>query len=100
MRFRLFLARRKNEFDQQAVLLQHAELVASLAHDISMTRELPCRMRLFHEMTAVAKFRVLLDKVVVPDSKHDAQDRDNQHGGNNNDLFPRAEALFEFVEYF
>ena len=80
--------------------LHHAELVASLTHDVPVTRELPCRVRFFHKMAAAAEFGVLLDKVVVPDRKHDTQNRDDEHEGNNDDLFPRAEALFEFVDYF
>lgn len=93
-------ASRKNKSYQQRVLLHHAEMVAFLTHDIPVARELPCGICLFHEMAAAAEIRVLLDIVVVPDRKHDAQQRNDKHEGNNNDLFPLAEASFELVEYF
>jgi hypothetical protein len=99
VRFSRFPAGRKNEFYQQHVLLHHAELVAFLANDIPVTREFPCRVCLFHEMAAAAEIGVFLDKVVVPDRKHDTQNRDKEHERDNDVLVPRAESLFELVEY-
>jgi hypothetical protein len=50
-------------------------------------------------MTAVAELGVLLDIVIIPDSKHDTQDRDNEHEGDENSLVPWAQTPFQLVEY-
>ena len=100
MRLRRLLPRRKNELDKQPILLDHSKLVAILAYDIPMTGKLPGGVRLFHQMTTVAKFRVLLDVIIVPDPQHYAQDRDDEHERNDDDFLIRAQAPFEPVYYF
>jgi hypothetical protein len=69
----------KNKRDKQSVLFDHAELVALLAHDVTMPAQLPRPIRFLHEMTTVAKLGILLDIIVIPNSEYDTQDRNNEH---------------------
>jgi hypothetical protein len=99
VRLRRFLPRYKNELDEQPVLLDHTKTVAILAYDIPVTGKLPGSVRLFHQMAAAAKFRILLDVIIVPDRQYYPQDRDDEHERNEDDFFFRAQAPFEPVYY-
>ena len=100
MRLRRFPVGRKDEFDQKPVLFYQAELMTVLAHDVPVAGKFPRSIGFFHQVAAVAKLGVLLDIVVVPDSQHDAQNRDNEHQADKNGLVPRGEPAFKLVEYF
>jgi hypothetical protein len=100
VRLRRLTIRGKYKFHEQPVLLYQAKLMAILTYHVPVTGKFPRLIRLFHEMATVAKLGVLLDIVVVADSKDNAQDRDNDHERDNNGLVPRAQAAFELVEYF
>jgi hypothetical protein len=97
MRLRRLLARRKNELYEQPILLDQTKAVAILAYDIPVTGKLPGRVRLFHKMTAVAKFRVLLDVIIIPDRHHYPQNRDDEHERDEDDFLIRTQAPFEPV---
>ncbi len=90
----------EHKFHQQPVLLDHAKLVALLAHHIPVARELPRRVRLFHEVTAVAELGVLLDIVIIPDRKDNAERRDDKHQRDNDRFLAGAQAPLKLVEYF
>jgi hypothetical protein len=100
VRFRRFPACRKNEFDEQPVLLDHTELMAILAYDIPMPGKLPCSICIFHQVTAVAKFGVFLDIIIVSDGQHNPQYRDDEHQTNEEDFLLRVQAPFKPVDYF
>jgi hypothetical protein len=68
----------EDELDQQPVLLNNAKLVAFLADDITVPGQFPCRMRFFHQVTAAAELRVLLDVSIITDSEDNAEDADNE----------------------
>jgi hypothetical protein len=51
-------------------------------------------------MAAIAKLRVPLDIVIVANSEHDPEHRDDEHEGNDDRFFPGAQSPFEFVDYF
>jgi hypothetical protein len=89
----------KNKHDKQSVLFDHAELVALLAYDVPVPAQLPRRICFLHEMTTVAELGILLDIIVIPDSKYDPQDRNNEHKGNKNGLVSRAQTPFQLIEY-
>lgn len=99
MRFRGLPLCGKNELDEQAVLLDEAEVVAVLADHTAVTRELPRLVRFLHQVAAAAKFGVLLDIAVVPDRKDDAQDRDDEHERYKDDLVPGAQSPLDAVKY-
>ena len=89
----------ENEPYEQPVLFDQSELMAALAHDAAVTAQLPCRIRLFHEVTAVTKLRVLLDVVVIPDGKDDADYRNSKEQGNKDRLVTGTEPPVQTVEY-
>jgi hypothetical protein len=88
----------EHEFDQEAVLFDDPELVAFLADDVPMPGKFPSRVRLLHQVAAIAKLRVLLDIGVIADRKDDAEDADNEQDRNKNGLIARAEPTVEFIE--
>ena len=90
VRLRRLPVRRKNKLDEQPVLLDEPELMTGLAHDAMVAGELPRRVSFLHEMTAVAELGILLDIVVIADTKNNPQGRDDEHEGHNDRLFPRA----------
>jgi hypothetical protein len=73
VRFRRFLSGCRDKLDQQPVLLNHAEFMAILTYDISMTAQFPGCVCLLHEMAAVTELGVLLDIIIVPDAQHDPE---------------------------
>lgn len=99
MRFRGLPLRGKNELYEQAVLLDKAEVVAVLADHTAVTRELPRFVRFLHQVAAAAKFGILLYIAVVPDRQDDAQDRNDEHERNKDDLVPGAQPPLDTVEY-
>jgi hypothetical protein len=100
MRFGGLAIGREYEFYEQPVLLEHAELMAVLTRHIPVARKLPGLVRIFHQMTAIAKLRVLLDVVIISHGKDDPQNRNDEHKGHDNGLFFRGETLFKLIEYF
>jgi hypothetical protein len=90
VRFGRFPVGGKNEFYQQPVLFYHAELMAVLTHDIPVPRKLPRSIRLFHEMTAAAKFRIFLNIIIVSVGENDSENGNDKHQGNDDDFVPRA----------
>lgn len=98
VRFGRPAVRGKHELDQKTVLLEDPELMAVLAYDVPMTGELPCSIRFFHEVTAVAEIRVLLDERVIAHGKDDAKNGDDEQDGDQDGLVTRAETTIKLVE--
>jgi len=88
----------EDELDQQTVLFDDPELMAVLADDMTVPGQFPGGMRLFHQVTAAAELRVLLDIRIITDSKDDAKDADNEQDRDQNGLFAGTEAAVELIE--
>jgi len=91
MRLRRLAVRREHELDQQPVLLDDAELMTLLADDVPMAGQLPGPVCLFHEVTAAAELRILLDIRVIADSKDNAEYANNEQDRDENDLIAGTE---------
>jgi hypothetical protein len=78
MRFRRPAVRREHELDEEPVLFDDPETVTILAYDEPVAALLPGTVRFFHQVAAVAELRILLDVIVIPYGKHDADDRNEQ----------------------
>jgi len=100
VRLRRFPVSGEHELDQQPVLLNDPELVAVLTDDMPVPGQFPGRVRLFHQMAAVAKLRILLDIGVITDSENDSEDADDEQDRDKKYLITGAEPPFQLVEQF
>jgi hypothetical protein len=75
-------------------------MMAVLAHHVPVAGKLPCLVRIFHQMAAVAELGVLLDIIVIADREDDPKGRNDQQKRDNNGFVPRAQAPLKFIKYF
>ena len=99
VRLGMLPVRREHERYQEPVLFHHAQLMAILADHAAVTGPFPCRVRILHEMAAVAELRVLLDVIVIADGEDDAERGDDQHERDDDHLLFRPQPALDAVDY-
>jgi hypothetical protein len=98
VRFGTFPVGGEYELDQQTVLFDDPELMAVLADDMTVPGQFPSGVRLFHQVTAAAEFRVFLYIRIITDGEDDAEDADNEQDRDQNGLLAGVEPAVELIE--
>ena len=98
MRLRCFPVGGENEFDEQTVLFDDPELMTVLADDMAVSRQFPCGIRLFHQMTAAAELRIFLNIRIISHSENDSDNAYDKQDRNKDDLVPGSQPAVQLFK--